>query len=160
MSDDWVYSNMFCLIFQHLECPLPSPLKVFEMIITPEQEYPLVCVGANRKPLKLDLLNMNSGNYSSLCRSHWMRCLTICLQSSVLRQSSSTLPLDRFHWGTHTIIIFSVLLSGILSKYPAHNSSLWDLQNLSMVSYSIRFLSSSFIFFLGDSVGPKVFLRI
>ncbi|KOB65907.1 putative mitogen-activated protein kinase kinase kinase kinase 3 [Operophtera brumata] len=44
------------------ECVLPTPLLVFELIITPELEYPLLCVGATRKPLRLNLININSNN--------------------------------------------------------------------------------------------------
>lgn len=41
------------------------PLSVFEMVITPEMEYPMVCVSVKQayeqNRLKLDLINMNSG---------------------------------------------------------------------------------------------------
>lgn len=51
--------------FQHVECVLPNPLNVFEMIITPELEYPMVCVSVKQayepNRYKLDLINMNSG---------------------------------------------------------------------------------------------------
>ncbi|XP_030763050.1 mitogen-activated protein kinase kinase kinase kinase 5 isoform X5 [Sitophilus oryzae] len=56
--------NKFMLL-KHVDSVLPNPLNVFEMIITPELEYPMVCVSikqayqANR--FKLDLINMNSG---------------------------------------------------------------------------------------------------
>lgn len=40
------------------------PLKTFEMIITPDAEYPMVCVNVRKDGdtcnLKLDLLNLNS----------------------------------------------------------------------------------------------------
>jgi [mitogen-activated protein kinase] kinase 5 len=56
--------NKFMLL-KYFECPLPSPLNVFEMIITPEMEYPMVCVSVkqafHQTKLKLDLINMNSG---------------------------------------------------------------------------------------------------
>ncbi|XP_063995840.1 mitogen-activated protein kinase kinase kinase kinase 5 isoform X14 [Diachasmimorpha longicaudata] len=56
--------NKFMLL-KHFECPLPSPLNVFEMVITPEMEYPMVCVSVKQayqqNKLKLDLINMNSG---------------------------------------------------------------------------------------------------
>ncbi|XP_016837571.1 mitogen-activated protein kinase kinase kinase kinase 5 isoform X11 [Nasonia vitripennis] len=56
--------NKFMLL-KYFECPLPSPLNVFEMIITPEMEYPMVCVSVkqvfHQNKLKLDLINMNSG---------------------------------------------------------------------------------------------------
>ncbi|KAM3968715.1 LOW QUALITY PROTEIN: MAP4K3-like protein hppy [Aphomia sociella] len=49
------------MLLKNIECSLPSPLLVFELIITPELEYPLLCVGVNSKPLRLNLLNINSG---------------------------------------------------------------------------------------------------
>ncbi|XP_048513551.1 mitogen-activated protein kinase kinase kinase kinase 5 isoform X15 [Athalia rosae] len=56
--------NKFMLL-KHFECSLPSPLNVFEMVITPEMEYPMVCVSVKQayqqNKLKLDLINMNSG---------------------------------------------------------------------------------------------------
>ncbi|XP_033175719.1 mitogen-activated protein kinase kinase kinase kinase 5 isoform X2 [Bombus impatiens] len=56
--------NKFMLL-KHFECTLPTPLNVFEIIITPEMEYPMVCVSVKQpyqqNKLKLDLINMNSG---------------------------------------------------------------------------------------------------
>ncbi|XP_045462706.1 mitogen-activated protein kinase kinase kinase kinase 3 isoform X2 [Harmonia axyridis] len=56
--------NKFMLL-KHVDCVLPSPLNVFEMIITPELEYPMVCVSIKQayqpSRYKLDLINMNSG---------------------------------------------------------------------------------------------------
>ncbi|XP_022912340.2 mitogen-activated protein kinase kinase kinase kinase 5 isoform X2 [Onthophagus taurus] len=57
--------NKFMLL-KHVECSLPNPLNVFEMIITPELEYPIVCVAVKKayeiNRFKLDLINMNSGS--------------------------------------------------------------------------------------------------
>ncbi|XP_063236827.1 mitogen-activated protein kinase kinase kinase kinase 5-like isoform X12 [Bacillus rossius redtenbacheri] len=57
--------NKFMLL-KHFECLLPSPLHVFEMVITPELEYPVVCVSVKQayeeNRLRLDLVNMNSGS--------------------------------------------------------------------------------------------------
>lgn len=56
--------NKFMLL-KHFDCTLPTPLNVFEIIITPEMEYPMVCVSVKQpyqqNKLKLDLINMNSG---------------------------------------------------------------------------------------------------
>ncbi|XP_056632163.1 mitogen-activated protein kinase kinase kinase kinase 5 isoform X7 [Diorhabda sublineata] len=56
--------NKFMLL-KLVECVLPNPLHVFEMIITPELEYPIVCVSIKQayqpNRFKLDLINMNSG---------------------------------------------------------------------------------------------------
>ena len=49
---------------QHHECYVPSELRVFEMIITPDMEYPLICVDVRRgyEPgsLQLDMINLVS----------------------------------------------------------------------------------------------------
>jgi hypothetical protein len=47
--------------FQH---QINEPTNVFEMLITPELEYPIVCVSVRKNTnggLKLDLINTNSG---------------------------------------------------------------------------------------------------
>lgn len=49
------------MLLKNIECVLPSPLLSFELIITPELEYPLLCIGVTRKPLRLNLININSG---------------------------------------------------------------------------------------------------
>lgn len=55
--------NKFMLL-KHYNCRLPSPLKVFEMIITPDLEYPVICVGVgkgnDRNHVQLDYINLNS----------------------------------------------------------------------------------------------------
>lgn len=63
-----VHANLARLFFslQHFDFCITSPLKTFEMIITPDVEYPLVCVNVRREPdtpnLKLDLLNLNTSS--------------------------------------------------------------------------------------------------
>ncbi|XP_060807931.1 mitogen-activated protein kinase kinase kinase kinase 5 isoform X2 [Amyelois transitella] len=49
------------MLLKNIECSLPTPLLTLELIISPELEYPLICVGASSKPLRLTLLNINSG---------------------------------------------------------------------------------------------------
>lgn len=55
--------NKFMLLKQ-FECWIPSNLSVFEMIITPDMEYPLICVGVRKGNewgnMKLDMINLNS----------------------------------------------------------------------------------------------------
>ena len=52
------------LILQHFESRLPSPVPVFEMFITPEVEYPKVCVGVckgtEKSWLAFDIVDLNS----------------------------------------------------------------------------------------------------
>lgn len=53
------------LSLQHFDFPLPSPLKVFEMLVVPEQEYPLVCVAISQgtetgQVVRFETINLNS----------------------------------------------------------------------------------------------------
>lgn len=50
---------------QHFDFPLPNPLRVFEMVVTPWQDYPQVCIGVTRgslhkQPLSVEYINLNS----------------------------------------------------------------------------------------------------
>jgi len=57
--------NKFMLL-KHFECSIANPPRVFEMIITPDLEYPIVCVNVRRgydgRSLKLDMINLNSSS--------------------------------------------------------------------------------------------------
>ena len=52
------------MLLQHFECSISNPPRVFEMVITPDLEYPIVCVnvrkGFDGRSLKLDMVNLNS----------------------------------------------------------------------------------------------------
>ncbi|XP_043192746.1 mitogen-activated protein kinase kinase kinase kinase 5-like isoform X7 [Amphibalanus amphitrite] len=54
------------LLLKHHECYVPSELRVFEMVITPDMEYPLICVDVRRgyEPgtLQLDMINLNTAS--------------------------------------------------------------------------------------------------
>lgn len=57
----------FVLLSQHFDFPLPSPLHVFEMLVIPEQEYPMVCVAISKgtepnQVVQFETINLNSAS--------------------------------------------------------------------------------------------------
>ncbi|XP_034024539.1 mitogen-activated protein kinase kinase kinase kinase 5-like [Thalassophryne amazonica] len=53
------------MLIKNFDFPLPSSLRVFEMVVDPQQEYPLVCIGVSQGsnpnvPISLEYINLNS----------------------------------------------------------------------------------------------------
>uniref|UniRef100_A0AAQ4PBP3 non-specific serine/threonine protein kinase n=1 Tax=Gasterosteus aculeatus aculeatus TaxID=481459 RepID=A0AAQ4PBP3_GASAC len=53
------------MLIKYFDFPLPNPLRVFEMVTVPQEEYPLVCIGVSpgsdpNVPINIEYINLNS----------------------------------------------------------------------------------------------------
>ncbi|XP_034007848.1 mitogen-activated protein kinase kinase kinase kinase 3-like isoform X8 [Trematomus bernacchii] len=65
MMLEWVESMQKFMLIKNIDFPLPCPLEVFEMLVVPEQTYPLICVAVSKglelnQVVKFGTVNPNS----------------------------------------------------------------------------------------------------
>nr|XP_019949136.1 PREDICTED: mitogen-activated protein kinase kinase kinase kinase 3 isoform X3 [Paralichthys olivaceus] len=66
---EWVESMQKFMLIKNIDFPLPCPLEVFEMLVVPEQTYPLICVAVS-KGTELNQV-VRFGTVNPNCTSSW-----------------------------------------------------------------------------------------
>ncbi|KAG9344307.1 hypothetical protein JZ751_010976 [Albula glossodonta] len=62
---EWVEPMQKFMLIKAIDFPLPCPLEVFEMLVVPEQEYPLICVAVSKGTELSQVVRFETVNPSS-----------------------------------------------------------------------------------------------
>uniref|UniRef100_A0A671WG35 CNH domain-containing protein n=1 Tax=Sparus aurata TaxID=8175 RepID=A0A671WG35_SPAAU len=115
------------MLIKHFDFPLPNPVRVFEMVVVPQQEYPLVCIGVSRGtspnlPVAVEYINLNS-NTSWFTNSGLEKPCPDVVQVNQLDSSSLLVLIEKS--------VHIVGLDGELkSKWPHDNTFSHDVESI------------------------------
>ncbi|XP_029031277.1 mitogen-activated protein kinase kinase kinase kinase 3-like isoform X5 [Betta splendens] len=64
---EWVESMQRFMLIKNIDFPLPCPMEVFEMLVVPEQTYPLICVAVGKGTELNQVVKFCTVNPNSTC---------------------------------------------------------------------------------------------
>ncbi|XP_036404571.1 mitogen-activated protein kinase kinase kinase kinase 3 isoform X2 [Megalops cyprinoides] len=64
---EWVDSMQKFMLIKNIDFPLPCPLEVFEMLVVPEQQYPLICMAVSKGTELNQVVRFETVNPNSTC---------------------------------------------------------------------------------------------
>lgn len=116
----WYEPMQKFMLIKTFDFPLPSPLRVFEMVAAPQQEYPLVCIGVSRGssptvPVNIEYINLNS-NTSWFSSSGLEKPCPDVVQVNQLDSSSLLVLSDK---SAHIVSLEGALKSSRSGPYEA-----------------------------------------
>ncbi|XP_061638074.1 mitogen-activated protein kinase kinase kinase kinase 5-like isoform X3 [Phyllopteryx taeniolatus] len=115
------------MLIKHFDFPLTNALRVFEMVLDPQQEYPLVCISVSRGtgptlPVTLEYINLNS-NTSWFTHVDTEQRHPDAMQVNQLDSNSLLVLLERS--------VHIVSLEGALnSSHPRETTFLQDVESV------------------------------
>ncbi|XP_061546523.1 mitogen-activated protein kinase kinase kinase kinase 3-like isoform X4 [Phycodurus eques] len=68
---EWVESMQKFMLIKTIDFPLPCPLEVFEMLVVPEQTYPLICVAVSKGSELNQVVRFGTVNPNPNATSSW-----------------------------------------------------------------------------------------
>ncbi|XP_051933906.1 mitogen-activated protein kinase kinase kinase kinase 5-like [Hippocampus zosterae] len=154
--------NKFMLI-KHFDFPLTNTLRVFETVLDPQQEYPLVCIGVSRGsgdtlPVALEYINLNSST------SWFMRTDTDQRYSDTMQvnQLDSNSLLVLFEGAAHIVNLEGELKSGQPHKTTfSHNvESVVYLEDTFLAVWRHGWLRTKKGKVLEENTDPKKIFRL
>uniref|UniRef100_A0AAZ3R4T1 non-specific serine/threonine protein kinase n=1 Tax=Oncorhynchus tshawytscha TaxID=74940 RepID=A0AAZ3R4T1_ONCTS len=99
VMSEWVEPMQKFMLIKNIDFPLPSPMEVFEMLVVPEHQYPLICMGVSKgtelnQVVRFETLDPNTVcpwaqrvRHSQTCVSHVTQLerdtILVCLDRSI-----------------------------------------------------------------------------